>query len=387
MKYENDTRIGTLALWANPGECSTQAYIASWHEDCRSRLSPQEQISMQFSFTTRPGTWCATAVLLVSSPIAADEWGNNLRWSIDASNRTQYITSGDDQVGYQTMLGLDAHHVITGRDRNIATIKMQLYTTRADHLRRRPAYIDADGEWEFLPKVNTINFHLNRNGRFNFLIGHPELPYGLEVPISTNGTLRQLLTGKNLGLKVDWGVGINGTLSSVSYAMTLTRGTGIEYHRSGNPWALAGRIGSTLNSQAYIGEPGFGLSWFMGKVRTPRNTMVERRRVGFDGQWYRGLFGFLTEVSVGEDDNKDILNSFFEINRVTRNARFTAYLQARWLRKRLDGGWQDASSWAAGFRFTPNARWSLSFQFDHESEIPADRPTDNIINLQFRFRS
>ena len=342
---------------------------------------------MQISSTIRHQLWCAVAVLLASNPIAADDWGNNLRWSFDATNRTQYITSGDNQLVYQTTLGLDTQQVITGRDRNIATLTFQLYTTRADRLRRAPPYIDADGEWKFLPKVNTVNFHLNRNGRFNFLIGHPELPYGLEVTISTNGTLRQLLTGKNLGLKVDWGVGINGTLSSISYAMTLTRGTGVDYHRNGKPWALAGRVGSKLNSEDYIGEPGFGLSWFAGKVRTPQNTMVERRRVGLDGQWYRGFLGIMTEISIGEDDHRDVINSFFEINRINRNARFTAYMQARWLRKRLDGGWQDASSWTAGFRFTPSERWALSFQFEHESEIPADRPTDNVINLQFRFRS
>ncbi len=342
---------------------------------------------MQFLSIIRHRKWCVPAALLVSNPLAADDWGDNLRWSFDATSRSQYITSGDNRLGYQTMLGLDAQQVITGRDRNIATLTLQLYTTRADHLRRAPPYIGEDGEWKFLPKVNTINFHINRNGRFNFLIGHPELPYGLEMPISTAGTLRQLLTGKNLGLKVDWGIGINGTLPTMSYAMTLTRGSGVDYHRNGRPWALAGRVGGKLNSQDYIGEPGFGFSWFAGKVRTPKNTMVDRRRIGLDGQWYRGFFGFMAEVSFGEDDDSNVINSFFEINRINRNAKFTAYMQARWLRRQLDGAWQDASSWTAGFRFTPSERWALSLQFEHESEVPADRPTDNIINFQFRFRS
>jgi len=341
---------------------------------------------MQLSLKRRD-FWCALAVLLGSSPLAADDWSNNLRWSVDAASRTQYITSGDDRLGFQTTLGLDMQTVKTGRDRNIATVTLQLYATRADHLRRRPPYIEEDGEWEFVPKINTVNFHINRNGYFNFLIGHAEIPYGLAVPINTQGTLRQVLTPRNLGLKADWGGGVNGTLSNVSYAMTVTRGTGVEYHSSGNPWALAGRVGSRLNSQDYIGEPGFGLSWFTGNVLTPQNTLVERRRIGLDGQWYRGLFGFMIEVSIGDDDRQDVLNSFVEINRVSRNAKFTVYSQARWLRKQLDEGWQDASSWTIGFRLTPSTRWTISLQYDHELEIPATRPRDKIFNLQFRFRS
>jgi hypothetical protein len=228
-------------------------------------------------------------MLLSSISAAADDWTDNLRWSFDAASRSQYITSGDDRLGFQTTLGLDTQQVITGINRNIATVTLQLYATRADNLRRRPPYIDADGEWQFLPKVNTVNFHINRNGRFNFLIGHPELPYGLEASISTNGTLRQLSTGRNLGLKVDWGVGINGTLTKLGYAVTLTRGSGVDYHRNGQPWALTGRIGSKLNTEDYIGSPGFGLSWFAGRVRTPMNTLVDRRRVGLDGHQVHGL--------------------------------------------------------------------------------------------------
>jgi hypothetical protein len=341
------------------------------------------QISSHYAY--RAG-W-ALAMLLSSISAAADDWTDNLRWSFDAASRSQYITSGDDRLGFQTTLGLDTQQVITGINRNIATVTLQLYATRADNLRRRPPYIDADGEWQFLPKVNTVNFHINRNGRFNFLIGHPELPYGLEASISTNGTLRQLSTGRNLGLKVDWGVGINGTLTKLGYAVTLTRGSGVDYHRNGQPWALTGRIGSKLNTEDYIGSPGFGLSWFAGRVRTPMNTLVDRRRVGLDGQWYRGLLGLMAEVSIGEDNDQDVINSFVEVNRVSRNTKFTAYVQGQLLRKRLDGAWRDTSSWTAGFRFTPSDRWDLALQLVHESEIPADRPTENIINLQFRFRS
>jgi hypothetical protein len=350
-------------------------------------ISVEEQNRMPFFSKIHHRMWCTLTLLLASNPLAADDWGSNLRWSFDATSRSQYITSGQDRLGFQTTIGLDTQQVITGLDHNIATVTLQLYTTRANDLRRAPPYIAEDGEWKFLPKVNTINFHLNRNGRFNFLIGHPELPYGLEVPISTNGTLRQLLTGKNLGLKVDWGVGINGILPNMSYAMTLTRGSGVDYHRNGEPWALTGRVGSKLNSQDYVGEPGFGLSWFAGKVRTPKNTMVDRRRIGLDGQWYQGPFGLMAEVSVGDDDGEDVINSFLEVNRINRNARFTGYAQGRWLRRRLDGTWQDASSWTAGFRFTPSERWAFSLQFEHEAKVPADRPTDNIINFQFRFRS
>lgn len=336
------------------------------------------------------GRYVVLVILLAVVPttwIHAWESNSNLRWSLDASSRTQYITSGKNQLGFQNTLGIDTQQVLTGLDRNLVTFTIQAYMTRADELRRRPPYFDSETDWKLLPKVNTANIHVRGDGRLNFLVGHPELPYGLEPSISTNGTLRQLLTGRNLGLKTDWGIGVNGTLSRASYAMTLTRGTGIDYYHRQDPWALTGRVGSILDSEEFFGQPGFGVSWLAGEIRTPQRNIVERYRVGIDGQWYRGLFGLLTEVSVGQDDSDPIMNSFLELNAISRNATKAAYLQSRWLRKEPDDGWQDAWTWTIGVRLTPNPRWTWSFQFDHEAEVFGDRSRDNVLNFQIRRRN
>ena len=196
-----------------------------------------------------------------------------------------------------------------------------------------------------------------------------------------------MITGPNLGLKSDWGVGINGDLSKVSYALTVTRGSGLDYYHNGNPWAVTARVGSRQRSQDFFGIPGMDLAAFTGNIRLPSGRFVDRTRIGFDGQWYRGPWGLMTEVSVGEDDGRDILNSFLELNALSRNGKTAAYAQGRWFRRKTSGDWQSAGAATFGLRLTPDSHWSVSFQYTHEIDIFANREDERVLDLQIRFRS
>jgi hypothetical protein len=100
------------------------------------------------------------------------------------------------------------------------------------------------------------------------------------------------------------------------------------------PWAFTGRVGTAQGDQAYFGSTGLGLSAFTGNVRLPNGRFIERDRFGLDAQWYRGPFGVMTEVSVGDDDGADVVNVLTELNLISRRERFAAYVQERWFNKK-----------------------------------------------------
>jgi hypothetical protein len=352
--------------------------------DTPNRLHAQQRLR-------KPGIFLSWIIALIAGCLAhsvqADDWVRNLRWSADLSSQAQYVTEGRDGLGFLNSAGIDLHSTITRGNKNFATTVIQLYVARADDLNRYPPYFSSEDDWKFLTKTNSINFHISGDGRFNFLAGHAVVPYGLETSIDTTGTLRQLVTGPNLGLKADWGVGVNGDVGDVSYAMTLTRGSGLDYYHNGNPWAVTGRIGSSQSSEEFFGMPGIGLSVFTGNIRLPSGTFVDRTRVGFDGQWYRGPWGVMTEVSVGEDDDFDVVNSFLELNALSRTGSTAAYAQGRWFRRKPGGDWQDTKSWTLGLRMMPDRHWSISVQYTHEIEVFGNREEEGVLDLQLRFRS
>jgi hypothetical protein len=318
---------------------------------------------------------------------AAEDWNRNLRWSLDYSIDAQDVSGGRDGSGRLHFLGIDSHNTFRRDGRNAVTTIFQLYAAKTDGLVRYPGFFDSDDDWELVPKIISANFHVSGDGRFNVLVGRPEILYGLEASIDTAGTLRQLITAPNIGLKADWGVGINGEGRRLRYDLTLTRGSGLKYRRGGDPWAVTGRIGTAGGDQAFFGTTGAGFSFFSGNVRLPNGRFIERRRVGIDGQWYRGPLGLMTEISVGEDDDADVVAGFAELNLVSRNTRFASYGQARLFRKKPLSTWQDQKSWALGVRYMPTRRLSFAVQYLRETEILAPRGEETVFQLQMRYRN
>jgi hypothetical protein len=341
-------------------------------------------------FLCTQGLSKAVPVILVSFytvESAADSWDDDLLWTLDFSSRAQYLTEdAPSQLGFFNSIGIDASKTYSSGNRNIVTLNLQVNLWCINGLTRRPGFFDGEDDCEVVSKVTTANFAIRGDGKLNLLIGHPEVPYGLEVPVSTSQTLRQLTNARDLGLKLDWAVGLNGTIGSLHYATTYGRGSGMKYKDTNDPFSIAGRIGTATDSEAFLGDPGFGLSWFLGEVLTRTGSISERWRVGADGIFHRGPVGLMGQLSLGETDSRDTINGLAEVNLVSNNARTAGYLQMRSFNEKFSSGWRDAWSVIAGVRYTPDTHWALSFQVERELTTFGNKPEQTILDFQLRYR-
>lgn len=318
---------------------------------------------------------------------SADSWGDDFFWTLDFSSRAQYLTEdAPSQLGFLNSIGIDSSKTYSAGNRNIVTLNLQVNLWCINGLTRRPGFFDDEDDCEVVTKVTTANFAIRGDGKLNFLVGHPEVPYGLEVPVSTSQTLRQLTNARDLGLKLDWAVGFNGTIGSLHYATTYGRGSGMKYKNTNDPFSIAGRIGTATDSEAFLGDPGIGLSWFLGDVLTRSGGISERWRVGLDGIFYRGPVGLMGQLSLGETDSRDTVNGLAEINLISRSATTVGYFQMRSFNEKFTSGWKDAWSAIAGVRYTPNFHWAVSFQIERELTTFGNKPEQTILDVQLRYR-
>jgi len=310
---------------------------------------------------------------------------DNSIYALDLSTRIAHL-SRSEQTGFQQAVGIDYYSKINSAFRDVATVNFQLYLMRIDDLVRRPGFFEGEDDWELMPRISNVNLHLRNDRRVNLKMGHMEIPYGAEVPINSNGTLRQLMHGPNLGVKADWGVSLNGTISPIQYEVALTRGSGIEYNSPGDPYVVAGRIGNAIDAESYYGLDSVGVSFFRGDVLTRTGAKVQRFRVGFDGQWYYGPIGALGEISVGQDNNNDVINTLLELNYVNRRETVFVYTQGRLLRARTATGWDEADSLHIGVRWMPDNRWAVSAEIVQELSKFGTATAESLLSGQLRYR-
>jgi len=307
--------------------------------------------------------------------------------AVDASVTGLHTRRSQDWGGAYTF-GLDHYARLSNETKDLATINLQLYLTRFEDHPMPPGFADGPTDWEFTPRINTINWHVSGDGRFNIKVGHYEMPYGIEHTINSNGTLRQFTTGPNLGTKVDWGITLNGTLPKFLYEVGVGRGSGMDFKSDGNPHLLVGRIGSPVNTQNFwgTGQTAYGLSFFQGDLLRPNGTHQQRWRIGLDGQHYLGPVGLLGEVSVGQTEGRDQVNGLVEVNLTNPSESLLLYSQYRWQYQDLPSGWADGSSLAIGVRYAPSYRWALSTQFSQPLRDMVPAPDNYVFALQARFR-
>ncbi len=336
---------------------------------------------------------------------------DNVRFTLDISSRVIFSKQAG-KVSTQHVVGIDYHKVFSDKEGGWGTLRLQPYLTRLDNVGSRPPYFEGEDDWEHVFRFFDFNYTRLAQGKFNIRVGHFEIPFGLEYPIDTNGTMHQFIPGRNLGLKADWGISINGTLPYFNYEVSLTRGTGNEIDHRGQPYAVAGRIGTPNDKNLII-----GLSAFHGRVWSPasvgawraglrpstaremargvtstahgrgRDDVIRRTRFGIDIQWYRGTIGVLAEASYGRDYNQDVFNGLAELNWNNRDETWFAYTQANVFAQRFyRGGWDSEVQSIWGIRYRPNTHWSYSFQYTQQVETLFDGPDNSIIMFQTRYR-
>ena len=306
---------------------------------------------------------------------------DNLRWAVDIAGRI----NATESAGYtnQEFFGIDLLKTVSSEKRDIGTLIVQLYV---DFHSDAPAWRNT---WDFKVREMHFNYYITRRGGLNLRIGHIQIPYGLNLPPITGGTLRQFDTGPNLGHKVDWGTSLNGVNSKFVYEVALTRGSGFDYESDGDPYLVSGRIGTPTQRPFVIGASGLH-----GKVFNPRNgAIIDRTRIGVDTRWQGGPIDALAQVSIGRDHTgaqpkMDIVNSFLDLSWRTPTDALLLYAQGNLMMSRptagSGGAWNKSSFLTIGAQLALAQHYWISADYRHEL-TSAGVPDLFRVELRYRF--
>ncbi len=259
--------------------------------------------------------WNADATL-------ASRMQENLRLEVDVSQRIGWSTSAAAWSNVEAV-GLDMLTVLGSETRDWLRVNLQLYAVRVDVGQSHPLAFDGTGEWKFQPRNSFLDILLMPRGVLTARVGHFELPYGLEAYIDTNGTLRQYTTGRDLGIKTDWGSALTGTSAGLEWIASLSRGSGNEWNGSGDPWLALGRVGMPLDSASSLGLTAAG-----GDIRVAGKAPPQSRwRMALDGRVEFFSFDLLAEVSGGQDQGDGRVGGVVELDWRNRSEVFLGYFQ------------------------------------------------------------
>ncbi|MCU7943666.1 MAG: hypothetical protein KZQ87_13400 [Candidatus Thiodiazotropha sp. (ex Cardiolucina cf. quadrata)] len=305
-------------------------------------------------------------------------FSKNSRWAIDLSSRVVNDLESHHSASTH-VLGFDYHKVLTDDFGDIGTLVFQPYIVKLNNVPNPPFFFDDGDDTELTWRIANFNYTALSEGKFNIRAGHFEIPFGLEQNIDSNGTLRQY-TFSDRGIKADWGISINGILPSLEYEVALTRGSGNDIESRGDPYVFAGRIGLPSHRNLIA-----GLSWFHGDV-LGGNGITKRDRVGLDVAYYQHHWELLFELSGGDDDGGDRVNSLMEVS--WRNAKENLHLYIQWIHLRLK---QD-SQWEAGDDVKTGISWrfindfELSAQYQKQIDMIGQEDKPALFILQVRWR-
>jgi len=305
-----------------------------------------------------------------------------MRLTIDLSSRMSVNTDSGDVSAAQFM-GVDMHKVFSGKKGDWGTAVVQGYVTRIDNQKKHPGFFEGPDDWELVYRIVNFNYTALARGRFNIRVGHFEIPYGLEHLINTNGTLRDYMHGRNMGVKGDWGVGVNGDFDKLGYEVALSRGSGNAYFSTGNPYILAGRVGTPRDQRVVT-----GFSYMVGDIARPGTPrlVLHRTRFGPDIQVHRGPWSVLGEASYGRDAGTGVFNGLVELDWHTPRESWLIYTQTRFFNQVIATRWDDAGSALVGVRFAPGGHWAFSAQIGQELTAFGAAARGGVGSIQIRYR-
>ena len=312
------------------------------------------------------------------------EWlgslSDNLRFTIDLSGRFEYATDTREWSITQ-MYGFDLFKVLSDEHGDYATIVMQGFATRINNNPSPPWFFDGPTDWEFIYRMFHINWKIAPRGVMNVKLGHFEMPFGLETLIDTNGTLRQMGTARNLGLKADWGMTLNGVVQGMQYEFGLGRGGGQQWQSAGTPYDFVGRVGTDPAKGWWMGVSGFS-----GELYRPVGN-IARRRVGFDSGVEWGNWTLMGEVSGGNNGAADAIQFLGDLSWRDPDLDWFLYGQLQINKQRGDAvGWSGTTQTNLGVDWTPDRHWTLSAQWVQNLEPAANGQRDAMIRFQARYR-
>lgn len=301
---------------------------------------------------------------------------------MDVSSRA-ILNDRNGQGAHATFLGFDMHKVFTGPEGDIGTLVLQPYVTRLDNVGAPPPFFDDGDDWELVYRIFNFNYTALAGNKFNIRLGHMEVPFGLEHVINTNGTLRDYIHGPNIGVKADWAVSINGELEDWEYEVALLRGSGNEWIRRGDPYIVAGRVGTSRD------EPfSLGVSFLHGEVfRYPTpDTPLRRTRLGVDAIWHYQCLTFLGEASVGYDLDTPVCNTILEVDLHSTDGTLMLFNQVISLNADVGNHWTSTTRNFLGARWAPDSHWALSAMWRQDLVTRGGAPDVGLFFMQVRYR-
>ncbi len=94
----------------------------------------------------------------------------------------------------------------------------------------------------------------------------------------------------------------------------------------------------------------------------------------------------MSQLSVGETEDRSVYNLFAELNRSNASEDLSAYLQYKSFNEDFDAGWERAQSVHLGVRWAITPLLTVSAQISREFEVFAGGPEQTIFDIQLRLR-
>ncbi len=154
----------------------------------------------------------------------------------------------------------------------------------------------------------------------NLRAGHFAPAYGLEPTVDTHGTLFQTLQEADIGFKSDWGVAYRGLLGPADWETALQTGSGMGLAHKDGSGLLSSRLGFGAGQEWQTGVSAlFGNVLMAEPMRTIpaphyHDEALRLWRVGGDTQLLWGPWLWRGEVSLGQNENNDVVGLLGEAN-------------------------------------------------------------------------
>lgn len=319
----------------------------------------------------------STVIILISVPSYGD-FSDNLRVSLDGSARFNKNSAASNTSRIYA-LGLDTHKVFISANGDIGYAVGQLYLTKLSNQTPYSALFNSPDDKQFVIREAHLNYTAGPQWFPNIRVGHFTLPFGIEASIDTNGRLLDYNHGKNLGTKLDWGVGFNKVLTHVEYEFSYTMGGKNEPKTINSSNVFSGRIGSLSHYDFII-----GISFLDAKIDN-----IQRKRFAIDWQYYWQTWGLLGEIAFGKDDKfqkewQEEKYSLVELNKTSINEQFKFYGQ--YIFTDREGVSKNQQLINIGIRYQIDAKLELSLSSRKQLNTPESGKKQNLIRLQLRYR-
>lgn len=335
------------------------------------------------------------------------------RWSENSIFKTEIIIGGSwsdekGEVGGKNSVGFEFLKKFSNETGDWGSFQVQMRLVRNDRQyelmngAKIPGHGGEIHGWELHHHDAYFKYMGRWRGELYFRAGVFEVPFGLEQNVDTHSTLIQLMSMRNVGFKRDWGISAGGQLPEMDYEFAFTRGSGLDYRDHGENYLVSGRVGTPADRNFSIGISGLygqviddhGVhrgeksgspdTWF-GSTTEPEDNIIRRSRVGLDCIYLLGPYTFKGELSYGEDEDQDVLNSIFEINYLfpDMDGRLEAIAQIQNSHQDITAAGSDDDTFLTlGLNYRLTREITLQTMYRHDFQRIKNTKNDDVIGCQ-----